>query len=95
MTSREIQDLLVDQMISILEQSNYQYAAARLLLYGVYKDVYGGFEKITLKEMIKKNIILVYDSAILDMYTDDEFAKLDSYIPHKRDENFITQVPQR
>ena len=85
MTSREIQDLLVRSANDLitLEQPNYQYAAARLLLYGVYKDVYGGFEKITLKEMIKKNIDRgVYDSAILDMYTDDEFAKLDSYIHH-------------
>ena len=91
MTSREIQDLLVRSANDLitLEQPNYQYAAARLLLYGVYKDVYGGFEKINLKEMIKKNIDRgVYDSAILDSYTDDELAKLDSYIHHKRDENF-------
>ena len=91
MTSREIQDLLVRSANDLitLEQPNYQYAAARLLLYGVYKDVYGGFEKMPLKEMIKKNIDRgVYDSAILESYTDDEFAKLDSYIHHKRDENF-------
>ena len=91
MSTQSIQDLLVrsaNDLIS-LENPNYQYAAARLLLYGVYKDVFGGFEKITLKEMITKNIERsVYDSAILDSYTDDEFAKLDSYIHHKRDENF-------
>jgi ribonucleoside-diphosphate reductase alpha chain len=91
MSTQSIQDLLVrsaNDLIS-LENPNYQYAAARLLLYGVYKDVYGGFEKITLKEMINKNIgRSVYDSAILDSYTDDEFTKLDSYIHHKRDENF-------
>ena len=91
MSTQSIQDLLVrsaNDLIS-LENPNYQYAAARLLLYGVYKDVYGGFEKITLKEMINKNIERsVYDSAILDSYTDEEFVKLDSYIHHKRDENF-------
>ena len=91
MTTSQIQDLLVrsaNDLIS-LENPNYQYAAARLLAYGVYKDVYGSFEKISLKEMIKLNIDRgVYDSAILDCYTDEEFSKLDSYIHHKRDENF-------
>jgi ribonucleoside-diphosphate reductase alpha chain len=91
MTTSQIQDLLVrsaNDLIS-LENPNYQYAAARLLAYGVYKDVYGSFDKISLKEMIKVNIERgVYDSAILDSYTDEEFAKLDSYIHHKRDENF-------
>ena len=91
MTTKEIQDLLVRSANDLitLEQPNYQYAAARLLLYGVYKDVYGSFEKISLREMITKNIERnIYDPAILNSYTDDEFAKLDSYIHHKRDENF-------
>jgi ribonucleoside-diphosphate reductase alpha chain len=91
MTTEQIQDLLIrsaNDLIS-LENPNYQYAAARLLLYGVYKEVYGGFEKHTLHNMIKKNIDRgVYDSAILDSYTEEEFAKLDSYIHHKRDENY-------
>jgi len=91
MTTTQIQDLLVrsaNDLIS-LESPNYQFAAARLLLYGVYKEVYGGFEKATLLEMIKKNVERkVYDSAILDQYTEEEFESLDSYIKHKRDENF-------
>ena len=91
MTTEQIQDLLIrsaNDLIS-LENPNYQYAAARLLLYGVYKEVYGGFEKHTLHNMIKKNIDRgVYDRAILDSYTEEEFAKLDSYIHHKRDENY-------
>ena len=58
MTSREIQDLLIRSANDLinLENPNYQYAAARLLLYGIYKDVFGGFEKITLYEMVKRNI---------------------------------------
>ena len=45
MASRSVQDLLIrsaNDLIS-LEAPNYQYAAARLLLYGIYKDVFGGF----------------------------------------------------
>ena len=91
MTSREIQDLLIRSANDLitLENPNYQYAAARLLLYGIYKDVFGGFEKITLYEMVKRNIERkVYDSAILDMYTEEEFDKMEKYIHHNRDENF-------
>ena len=56
MSSREIQDLLIrsaNDLIS-LENPNYQYAAARLLLYGIYKDVFGGFEKVSLYDMVQK-----------------------------------------
>ena len=91
MSSREIQDLLIRSANDLitLEQPNYQYVAARLLLYGIYKDVYGGFDKISIKDMINKNIERsVYDAQILDMYDDEEFEKMESYIKHNRDENF-------
>ena len=42
MTSEEIQEILIksaNDLIS-LENPNYQYAAARLLLYGLHKKVY-------------------------------------------------------
>ena len=91
MSTKEIQEVLVrsaNDLIS-LDAPNYQYAAARLLSYGVNKEVFGEYKPFTLMEMIKKNIDRgVYDSAILDMYTEDEVARLDSYIWHKRDENF-------
>ncbi len=91
MTTKEIQDLLVrsaNDLIS-LETPNYQYAASRLLLYGVYKEVFGGFEKLSLAEMISRNIERgVYDAEILEKYTAEELATLDGYIRHKRDENF-------
>jgi ribonucleoside-diphosphate reductase alpha chain len=91
MTTGEIQEILIrsaNDLIS-LEAPNYQYAAARLLAYGVYKDVYGEFKQKTLIEMIELNISRgVYDASILDLYSKEEIAKLESYIHHKRDENF-------
>jgi ribonucleoside-diphosphate reductase alpha chain len=91
MTTEEIQEILIrsaNDLIS-LENPNYQYAAARLLLYGINKQVFGRYEHVTLLDMIKKNISRgVYDAQILDLYTEEEIAKLDSYIHHKRDENF-------
>jgi len=91
MTTKEIQEILIrsaNDLIS-LDHPNYQYAAARLLLYGTYKEVFGDYVTIPLKNLIERNIKLgVYDSEILELYTDDELHKLNTYITHKRDENF-------
>ena len=91
MTTKEIQEILIksaNDLIS-LEFPNYQYAAARLLLYGTYKEIFGEYKTLSLLDVIKNNIENgVYDPAILESYTEDEIAKLDSYIHHKRDENF-------
>ena len=91
MTTEEIQEILIrsaNDLIS-LDIPNYQYAAARLLGYGVNKQVFGRYAAITLREMIEKNIERgVYDPAILEDYDDEEIERMDSYIHHKRDENF-------
>lgn len=91
MSTAEIQEVLVrsaNDLIS-LDNPNYQYAAARLLSYGVNKMVFGEYNAITLQQNINSNIERnVYDPAILESYTADEIATLDSYIRHKRDENF-------
>src|SRR6056300_1576607 len=91
MGTDEIQSIVIrsaNDLIS-LDNPNYQFAAARLLLYGTYKDVFGDYKTLPLKEMIKLNIERgVYDPAILDAYTDEELTRLDTYMHHKRDENF-------
>ena len=91
MSTREIQDILIrsaNDLIS-LEAPNYQYVAARLLLYGVYKDVFGEYKHKSFYDMIKLNIERgVYDPQILDLYTEDELESLDKYIKLNRDENF-------
>src|SRR6056297_966359 len=91
MTTKEIQEILVrsaNDLIS-LDAPNYQYAAARLLSYGINKEVFGEYNPVSLYETIEKNVDRkVYDSEILKKYTKEEIDKLDSYINHKRDENF-------
>jgi len=91
MSTEEIQEVLVrsaNDLIS-LDAPNYQFAAARLLSYGVNKQVFGAYEPVSLRNMIEKNIERgVYDPEILDLYTEEEINRLDSYIHHKRDENF-------
>ena len=91
MSTNEIQEILIksaNDLIS-LEIPNYQFAAARLLLYPIYKEAFGHFKPITLQEMIDKNIERkVYDPAILEKYSLDEIKILNKYIKHQRDENF-------
>ena len=91
MSSNEIQEIMVrsaNDLIS-LDNPNYQYAAARLLTYGLYKQVFGDFPAVPFLDIIKNNIERgLYDPAILDAYTEEEIASLDAYIKHKRDENF-------
>ena len=91
MSTKEIQEILVrsaNDLIS-LDNPNYQYAAARLLSYSINKEVFGRYQAMSLREMIDLNIQRgVYDDEILSYYDDEEIAKLDSYLHHKRDENF-------
>jgi len=91
MTTIEIQEILIksaNDLIS-LDHPNYQYAAARLLLYGIYKQVFGQYDAMPFVEIIRRNISIgVYDSAFLDYYSMEELERLDQYINHKRDENF-------
>ena len=91
MTTEEIQRDSIrsaNDLIS-LEAPNYQYAAARLLSYGINKQVFGEYQTISLKEMIIKNIERgVYDPGILQSYDYSEIESLGAYIKHKRDENF-------
>jgi ribonucleoside-diphosphate reductase alpha chain len=90
-STKDIQDILVRSAADLisLETPNYQYAAARLLLFALRKEVMGQFEYISLLEIISKNIKKgVYDDAILKWYTPKELEKLDSYIKHQRDFDF-------
>ena len=89
-TTQDIQEILIrsaNDLIS-LDNPNYQYVAARLLLYGLRKGVYGGhpdyrpFTHDHVKNCIEKG---VYDETILDAYSEEEWVTIDSYIVDDRD----------
>jgi ribonucleoside-diphosphate reductase alpha chain len=90
-TTADIQEILVrsaSDLIS-LEKPKYQYAAARLLLYGLRKDVFGQFDYIPLYDLVKQNVERgVYDAELLTQYTEAEWRQLDVYINHERDLEF-------
>ena len=86
----DIQEILIrsaNDLIS-LDNPNYQFVAARLLLFSLRKAVYNGHPDghPPLKEHVdaccKKG---VYDNEILKKFTDEEWDKLNSFIDHDRD----------
>ena len=88
--TEDIQEILIrsaNDLIS-LEAPNYQFVAARLLLFGLRKSVYGDHPDFRpylhdhVMDCVDKGI---YDSSILDKYTDDEWTEIDSMIDNSRD----------
>ena len=91
MTSKDIQDILIRSANDLitLEYPNYQYAAARLLLWNVYKEVFGQFQPKHFVNVIIQNVKRgVYDRSILDKFTKVELKKLNTWIKHDRDLEF-------
>ena len=88
-TTGEIQEILIRSASDLidLDHPNYQYVAARLLLYSVRKQVFQRLHEVpTVYDHVQKCVEKgVYDPAILDLYTKEEFAKLESFIDHDRD----------
>ena len=95
-TTKDIQKILVKSASDLisLESPNYQFVAARLLLFGIQKQVFNTKWKDSeiyppLKDIIQRNIdIGVYDDDILKWYKEDELDQLDKYIKHSRDLTF-------
>jgi len=90
-TTQEIQEILVRSASDLinLDSPNYQFVAARLLLFGLYKQVFGsswnqGFPNILthLTSGADKNI---YDKELSLKYSEEEWNKIDSWIDHDRD----------
>ena len=86
----DIQEILIrsaNDLIS-LDAPNYQFVAARLLLFSLRKAVYNGHPDghPPLLEHVNKCISRkVYDSTILSKYTEEEWNKMNSFMDHDRD----------
>jgi len=88
-TTAEIQEILIRSASDLvsLDHPNYQFVAARLLLFALRKQLYGRMHetpsvKTHIQTCVDKG---VYDAEILNLYSDEEFNKLESYIDHSRD----------
>ena len=85
----EIQEILIRSASDLidLDHPNYQYVAARLLLFALRKNLYGRIHELpNLKDHVEKCVDKgIYDSDILTTYSDEEFDKLQSFLDHDRD----------
>ena len=88
----DIQQILIksaNDLIS-LESPNYQYVAARLLLFSLRKSLHHRlWEHPKFLTHIKKLVDLgLYDKGILDNYTEAEIDRMGMWIDHERDYSF-------
>ena len=91
-TTDDIQQILIksaNDLIS-LENPNYQFVAARLLLFSLRKKLFHKlWEHPSLLTHIKSCIEQgIYDEDILNNYTTAEIDRLNGFIDHERDYNF-------
>ena len=91
-TTGEIQEILIRSASDLidLDHPNYQYVAARLLLFQLRKSLYGGHKELP---NLQQHITTcqekgVYDPEILANFSLEEIDELDSYIDHERDNLF-------
>lgn len=91
MKTSDIHSALVKTAADLIseEYPDYQYMAARLAMFGVRKDVFGGYSVPPLYDFIKHMTLTGwYDKHILEDYTEAEINKLNKYIKHERDMDF-------
>ena len=90
-STSEIQEILIRSASDLidLDHPNYQFVAARLLLFGLYKEVLGpewkhGFPSV--KDHVKAGVDAgIYDSQLYVKYTSEEWDKINTYVDHGRD----------
>ena len=88
-TTDEIQEILIKSASDLidLDHPNYQFVAARLLLFSMRKSLYGRILDIpSLQDHIDKCVDKgVYDPAVLVKYTKEEIQQIESFLDHDRD----------
>ena len=92
-TTEQIQEILIRSASDLitLDNPNYQFVAARLLLFGLRKQVFNktvwtdGMPSIFDVALYNATVNKVYDEDILDKYSDEEWVKVNSWIDHDRD----------
>ena len=91
-TTDEIQQILIKSASDLisLETPNYQYVAARLLLFSLRKSIFRKlWDHPHLYDHTKKCVDKkVYDPEILKWYDKSEFDRMNMWIDHTRDYNF-------
>jgi len=88
----EIQQILVKSAADLisLDTPNYQYVAARLLLYSLRKQVIGRlWDHPHIYEHVKKAVDKkIYDPELLEKYQKKDFDRMENWLNHERDYTF-------
>jgi ribonucleoside-diphosphate reductase alpha chain len=88
-TTAEIQEILIKSASDLidLDHPNYQFVAARLLLFALRKSLYGKIRELPHLEsqIMGCTSIDVYDKDIYMKYSKEEIDKANSFIDHNRD----------
>jgi len=92
--TEDIHKVLIQSAVNLIseETPNYQHVAASLLNYLLRKQIFNsaGDNLPSLFSVVKKNVKAgVYDKLVLEKYNEEEFEKLNSYLRHQRDFNFV------
>ena len=91
-TTNDIQQILIKSAADLisLDTPNYQYVAARLLLYSLRKQVFGRlWDHPHIYEHVKKAVeIKVYDPELLEKYQKKDFDRMENWLNHERDYTF-------
>jgi len=91
-TTGEIQEILIRSASDLidLDHPNYQFVAARLLLFSLRKSLYGKMRELPhLEHHIYACVNQeVYDKEIFDKYSKEEIEKANTFIDHDRDMMF-------
>ena len=91
-TTNDIQQILIKSASDLisLDNPNYQYVAARLLLFSLRKQVIGRlWDHPNIYDHVEKCVKLgVYDPDILKKYARKDFSRMQNWITHERDNNF-------
>ena len=88
-TTSEIQEILIRSASDLidLEHPNYQFVAARLLLFSIRKQLYGKMQELPHLEKHIMDCVSseVYDSDIYNKYSKEDIDAVNSFIRHDRD----------
>jgi ribonucleoside-diphosphate reductase alpha chain len=87
----EIHETLIKSAADLIstDSPDYQYLAARLAIFHLRKKAFGQFEPPALYDHVKSMISQgKYDQHILEDYSPEHIAEMESFIDHSRDMNF-------
>ena len=91
-TTAEIQEILIKSASDLidLDNPNYQFVAARLLLFQLRKSLYGRTRELPsltdhITALAYKDL---YDKDIFEKYTLEEILKVETFLDHDRDYKF-------